>query len=261
MLLLLLLVGVVFAQECKPAKNFYEDSQRGWFWKEYCPPKEEKKEVKKEEKKEEYKLAPLEVKIPWHILDRLHPDEIQKIEKEARAIAIMYPTRHNVLEHMKLTRWIRDRSVKYARLADYYMRQDPNLSYDIPTALPMTDALIVYRQRERKKVFEKYAKTMGLLVVENEGCFECPGFRLVLEDFKKRYGWDYLVVQAERHPNLVARLGSSNFPDIFLVINEKGYPKHFRVGSGYKVFSQLEDAIILTLFMEGYVKDEKIVAY
>jgi hypothetical protein len=68
-------------------------------------------------------------------------------------------------------------------------------------------------------------------------------------------------VYAENHPNLVQRLGTQNYPDIFLVVNERGYPQFYRIGSGYMTLNQLEDSLFMTLYMEGYIKDEKLVAY
>ncbi|NAZ24091.1 MAG: conjugal transfer protein TraF [Thermocrinis sp.] len=266
---LLLLIGVAFSgQVCRPYKNFYEDRQRGWFWKEVCV--EEKKEEKKEEKPKEtakqeekpkYKFLPTRVQIPWDILDRISPEDIQKIEQTARYIALMYPTRENILEHMRLIRWIREKSVKYAKLSEYYMRQDPILSYDKPTAVPMKDTLLVYRERERKKVLDRFADKMGLVVVMRQDCFECPGMQQVLELAKKEWNWDYRIVYAENHPNLVQRLGTQNYPDIFLVVNEKGYPRFIRIGSGYMTLNQLEDSLFMTLYMEGYINDEKLVVY
>jgi hypothetical protein len=46
-----------------------------------------------------------------------------------------------------------------------------------------------------------------------------------------------------------------------LVVNEKGYPRFIRIGSGYMTLNQLEDSLFMTLYMEGYIKDEKLVAY
>lgn len=266
---LLLLIGLAFSgQVCRPHKNFYEDRERGWFWKEVCveEKKEEKKEQKpketaKQEEKPKYRFLPTRVQIPWDIIDRLSPEDIQKIEQEARHIALMYPTRENILEHMRLIRWIREKSVKYAKLSEYYMRQDPVLAYDKPTAVPMKDALLVYRERERKKVLDRFADRMGLVVVMRQDCFECPGMQQVLELAKKEWKWDYRIVYAETHPNLVQRLGTQNYPDIFLVVNEKGYPRFIRIGSGYMTLNQLEDSLFMTLYMEGYINDEKLVVY
>jgi hypothetical protein len=264
----LFFLSVVFAQQvCRPYRPFYDDAQRGWFWKEVCvEKKEEKKEEKpkeavKQEEKPKYRFLPNRVQIPWDIIDRLSPEDIQKIEQEARNIALMYPTRENILEHMRLIRWIRDKSIRYAKLSEYYMRQDPMLAYDKPTAVPMKDAMLVYRERERKKVLDSFADRMGLVVIEREGCFECPGMNQVLNFVKDRWGWDYRIVFAEDRPALVERLGTQNYPDIFLVVNEKGYPRFIRIGSGYMTFNQLEDSLFMTLYMEGYIKDEKLVAY
>jgi len=250
--------ALAFGSECRPYKPYYQDAQRGWFWKEVCQKREEKQEKKEEVRRER---KPKKVEIPWARLNEMTPEEIQKLEEQARSIAIMYPTRENVLEHARLIRWIRDRSMRYAMLYDYYIKQDPTLSYGRPTAMPVRDAQIEYRQRERKKALSALKDKIGILVVESEGCLECYAYRQVLSYIPQNWGIDHKVVSAENHPNLVQVLGSQNFPDTFLVINERGYPRFIRLASGYRTFNQLEDQLFLTLYMEGYIKDENLVIY
>ena len=80
--------------------SYFGDSKRGWFWGEVkVIEKDEKKEELEEQPKnknnlvfdgKEYKTIPNETKVPWKILDKLHPDEIVNLETETKNISVMY---------------------------------------------------------------------------------------------------------------------------------------------------------------------------
>ncbi|QID33089.1 conjugal transfer protein TraF [Pampinifervens florentissimum] len=260
--ILLFIPLVVFAQEeCKPLKEFYQDAERGWFWKEVCQKKEERKEVKKEEKQESVKLLKKKVvQIPWDKLDQMDPEEISKLEEESRKIAIMNPTEENVREWKRLVMWINDRAEKFAFVHYKVLKTEPGYMQK-QNFTPARIAMAEYRNERKKEIFSKYRDRAGIIVFVEKGCPYCRAFSGTLRLFREKWGWDTKEVDIQERPDLASRFGTQLVPDIFLVLKRNGTFEWQRIGSGAMALDELEDSVIFGLYNLGEIKDERLISW
>lgn len=257
---LLFLVGVVFAQECKPDRPFYQDRERGWFWKEACKPAKKDKEKDKDKEKEQkaYRMLPSDkVSIPWDIIDKLDPQEIAKLEEESRKIAMMRPTPENVSEYRKLLKFIENKARAFA-LAGYVEYKSTPLAYQPPQYFQVR--LIKHEEREKrwKEIFQKYKDRAGLVVLVQKDCPYCKAFKDVLKLFQKETAWQYREVEVSQNPSLAMNLGTSTVPDVFLVLSKDGQNMWQRIGSGFMPLAELKASVIFGLYNLGEIKDENL---
>lgn len=251
---------VVFAQEeCRPAKEFYQDSERGWFWKEVCQ-KKEKKELK-EEKQESVKLLKKRVvQIPWDKLDQMDPEEISKLEEESRKIAIMNPTEENVREWKRLVLWINNKARDFAFVHYKILKTEPGYMQK-QNFMPAQISMVEYRNEKKKEIFTQYKDRAGIIVFIQRDCPYCRAFLGTLKLFRERWGWDTKEVDIEERPDLAARFNTQLVPDIFLVLQKNGTFEWQRIGSGAMALDELEDSIIFGLYNLGEIKDERLISW
>lgn len=249
----LLIASFVWAS-CKPTKNFFEDRERGWFWKEVCT-----QEVKKKEKKE--KKLPKKVIIPWSKLNDMSPDEIKKLVKEAESIAIMHPTYENVREYKRLLLWIANKAREYAKVDYLVSMTDPEIASWLAERPYTPYARRAYFKAKEKKVDEilrKYKDKAGLVIFKKEGCPYCERQKFVIKLFKQKYHWEVKWVDVYEAPNAVEKLQVNSVPDIFLVLNKNGKPVWQRIATGLQTLDKLKKQIVWGLYVLGEVKDEEL---
>ena len=107
----------IFVSTTSSAQTYFNDSERGWFWGETKPttmPKKDENPTQHIKAKKdiviingkEYKTIQKDVQIPFDELDKLHPDEISKLETESKNISVMYPTVENITEYKRLQKYV-----------------------------------------------------------------------------------------------------------------------------------------------------------
>jgi len=250
---LLLLTGLVWGA-CIPTKDFFNDRERGWFWKEVCV---EKKGKKKKEKK---KLS-TKVVIPWDKLDKMSPNEIKKLVKKAESIAIMHPTYENVREYKKLLLWIAKKAREYAKVDYLVSMTDPEIASWLANRPYTPFARRAYFKVRKKKIDEilgRYKEKAGLVIFKKEGCLYCERQRFIVKLFKQKYGWEVKWVDVYEAPNAVRKLEVSAVPDIFLVLNKDGKAIWQRIATGLQTLNKLTEQIVWGLYVLGEVKDEEL---
>jgi len=263
--LTLISVSVIKAEECKPIKEFYKDSERGWFYKEVCEEEKKKKSSQKFTPEKEYRiLNNTKVNIPWDKLDKLDPDEIYKIYKRTRKIAVMYPTRHNIKEFQKLNIWITNKSQKFMEEFVKVVRTDTELARyasSVPSSTIARDTYLKATANFKKQILKKYRNRAGLVVVIKAGCPYCERQKQILKYFQIKTGWTYKLVDVNNAPNMVRKFGIARVPDIFLVLNRNGKPVWIRVGTGLHSEPELEEIIIFGLYSLGEIKNSDYIQY
>lgn len=260
-LFLLTLVSLSFSQECKPVRDYYQDRERGWFWREVCVKEEKKKEEKKkEERKTEYKTIPNKVRIPWDKIDQLDPEEIAKLEKESRKIAIMYPTEENVREYYRLQRYILTKSREFAVQIGAVSRTEPAL-FQRPQYPVVREIWYEEKQKKMQEVFTFYRNKAGIVAIGQRDCPYCIAFEPVLREFGGETGWQVRMVYMEDNPQLAINLGTQLTPDIFLVVNTGSGNRWERIGSGFMPLDELKKSVLFGLYRLGELKDESLLIF
>ena len=252
---------VAFAEEkCKPVKQFYSDHERGWFYKEVCKEGNEKKENAKKEKTKYKLLEETVVKIPWNIIDKLDPDEIQKLEKKAKKIAVMYPTDHNIKEYQKLIIWIEKKGFKYTENWMRVVRTDTELAREaasVPVSSAARQDYFLSKTKYKKQILDQFKNKAGLVVVVKQGCPYCVKQKQILQLFKLETGWEYKLVDINNVPNMVKKFGIARVPDIFLVAKgDDGNPLWIRIGTGLHTKEELKNLILFGLYNLGLIKPD-----
>lgn len=258
--IILLLLGVVYGRECRPSTDYWQDRERGWFWKEVCVErKEERKEKKKESKKEERRiLQKTRVEIPWDIIDRLDTEEIAKLEEESRKIAIMYPTEENVREYYRLQRYIVQKARNFALQIGAVSRGEPAM-FQRPQYPVVRELQWEERQRKLSEVFSRFRNRAGIVVVSQKDCPYCQAFSPVLRAFAEDTLWQTREIYMEENPQLAVNLGTELTPDIFLVINRNGRNEWHRIGSGFMPLEELKRSVLFGLYRLGEIRDERLI--
>jgi len=245
MRLLIVLLGFLFAYGSDPCKRewFFTDKEKGWFWKNVCI---EKKERKEEKKKEGEKV----VKIPWDRLDEMTPSQIRKLRDKVLEIAVMNPTYENVKEYKRLELYIVKKADRFQRVAQLVAMTDPEIaSYGgmIPSETP---SRVVYAKEKRARILKKlsqYRNRAGLLIAVRKTCPYCRVLKEVIAMyFIPRTGWSVKYVDIDENPGFAYNMNVYAVPDIFLaVMDEK--PFVLRIATGSVSYGELIERIYMGL--------------
>lgn len=251
---------------CRPtADNYYNDSQRGWFFNEPTCVKKDKnvtKQMVESSEKKKYKLIPKVVEIPWDIIDQIDPEQIAQMERDAQKTALMYPTNNNVKQHRLLQEYVVKKSVAYAEAGDMLGRSDTDLAKwrsEKPTSAFKKDVTTRDNHEKGNEILHEYSQKAGLVVITQPGCPYCKRQIPILNNLKDETDFSYKEVDMSRAPAIVQKLGVARTPDIFLVMNVNGQAKWQRVASGLNTLDELRQAILMGLYQMGEIKDENLV--
>jgi len=282
----------LYAIDCsKSDESYFESNKKGWFWGESCDkPKKKKDEEKPKEKQQKvddsnkttpvteevkptpekqpekkYKLSPKEVNIPWDIINELTRDEVKKIEKEARDIAVTYPTYENVLEHKKLQKHISDGAKAFMNQTLNVTKQDFDMSQWV-SSMPVRSAIAINTNNEinvkkRKSIFAKYRNNMILMVVTAKGCDFCEKQKPQLKNFEKEYGVQYELYDMAQFRDFAYSMKVERTPDIFLLFREHEAdksPKIVRIATGFHGVLDLADATVFGLKALKKISDKDV---
>lgn len=249
----------------EPDKGFRNNAPgRGWFWGEQvCEPvldNETQNTANKEfdnaiDNKSEWKILPKTANIPWDILDTLDPDEIaNKIEPEAKKVAVMYPTEENILNYRKLSNWIFAKA-KYYTTADTQVRvENPNIveaAITGPTSKVRRTINYLYREESEQAILKPYADRAKLIVYTRDNCKYCIAQRPLLQRFNQVFGWEIMERRLEDNPEEMVILNIEYTPDIFIILNTPQGVKYQRIATGLTQYADLVKAAINGLRYSG----------
>ena len=259
----ILLVSQVQAIE----KNYFDDSKRGWFWGEIKP--KEEQEIKKEDvniqvntkntdKKivfdgKEYKTISEKTEIPWLVLDKLHPDEIVKLETETKNISVMYPTEENVLEYKRLQKYISDKAMGFTDTSYFVTKQNTEIS-NWASDTSMNSRLVISAKRtnlweKQKEIIATHKKDMIILVATLPTCPYCKEQMPLLKSFEEEYGVEFKEVDISQNKEFAINYQVQRTPDLFLLYRDKGNePLLTRFGNGLHTIQDLKNGILASLY-------------
>lgn len=239
----------------EPDKGFRNNAAgRGWFWgQQVCKPKDNETEQviqnePKEDNKTEWKILPKTANIPWDILDQLDPDEIaNKIEPEAKKVAIVYPTDENIMAYRKLSRWMVSKAKAYTARDVQVKTENPMLVPEAliaPTSEYKTREVIFQQNRAKEKILADYKESAKIVVYSRSGCSFCSAQRPILEAFASEYGWEIIERDINKNYTEAVRFNVEVTPDMFLLYNSPNGIQYQRIATGLTSLPDLVLAVI-----------------
>lgn len=231
------------------AADYFERNAEGWFW--YRDPEVEPtgEERHTNGTDTEYSQTTESSEDP---LDQLK--QIQETIARAEAKAVLYPTRENVTEYLRLNQWQLDQSSLFSDVWRRVVWQNPVLDYSLRR--PVTNLAVHAYQDQRKSdraaAVAQIAATHGLFFFFKGACPYCHTFAPVLKQFSDAYGIEILPVSLDGgvlpdfpHPRTDSRvaseLGVSSVPSLFLV--DPKQRNVIPVGSGVMSTDELANRI------------------
>jgi thiol-disulfide isomerase/thioredoxin len=241
-LFILLLIATTAFGQCKPYDNFFDDSERGWFYSELC-------EVE-DNKTDNFTILPTKVTIPWEMLDQIDPDDTQKIEGQSRKIAMMYPDDYNMIEYKRIISWMTKKSDAYSRADTRIKTLYPDtvdFALNVPTNLWAKDQQMMNNSKLQDETLNKYTDKVGLIVFATETCPYCKEQTAIMDMLKNDYGYEYTYLYISEAPNTAAEFKVQTVPDIFMVADLDGEAVWQRISTGLTSYTDLKQALLLGL--------------
>ena len=160
--------------------------------------------------------------IPLNSLDQLTAEEFRKINKRAKEIAVMKPTRENVIIVKRLNKFMTDQADKYARVWYAVTLQNPQLQYPSIKTTPYQLTPDWYKkQKEIKDFYAKYKNKLGYVVFyDPRNKIIEKRLHFVYDDIAKQYGIYVKYIDVTKRPDLVAKFRIKSLPDNFFVYSK-----------------------------------------
>ena len=253
-----------FSQDPSSASSTSSAPSLGWHF--YCD------RIEREER-----LEPEAEKTPAPEIDRTQPAETENQEKtavsrigemrkdleEARAEAILDPTRENVAAYLRLQQAALERASTFSDAFRRTVWTTPELDYTLkrPVGALAKRLWSDERRAERDRVLARLAERYGLIYLGESGCAGCRVFGPLLRAFSMRHGLDVLAVSLgggplEGWPEAVPdngraeRLGLGGAPLPAVVLFDTVTKQVLPVGYGVLAEDQLAERIFLTVSRE-----------
>lgn len=244
-----------YSNNCiEPDKGFRNNAPgRGWFWGEkVCEPvkdnETETSNIENRENQEKWKILPKTADIPWEILDTLDPDEIaNKIEPEAKKVAVMYPTEANIMAYRRLSNWILTKATTYTNRDTQVKVENPMLvpgALTAPTSEYKIRKVRYEREQNKQKILADYRERAKIIVYTRAGCSFCDAQRPLLEKFSQQYGWEIMERDINANIDESIRFDIEVTPDIFLLFNSLNGIQYQRIATGLTTLPDLVNAVI-----------------
>jgi len=255
-------------QDCSSAKLWSDNNEnKGWFWKKECIPLTDQDNPivnNQSVRQDNYTILENKQDIPWDILDILDPDEIaERVEPTARKVAITYPTKENILEYRKLSKWIQDKTVTFMNVDRMVRTENPNeilagLSNSEKRGNFESRVSRVIRNEAVDSVLNRYSERAGLIIFVSPTCYYCKMQIPILDELKRVYNFGYVMIDVTDKNEMVREFGIETTPDIFLAINSQE-KKYQRIATGLHTLQDLVSAIIYGLQYLGEDIDENAI--
>lgn len=241
----------------EPDKGFRNNAPgRGWFWGEkVCEPVKDNEteisNIENNEKQNKWKILPKTANIPWEILDTLDPDEIaNKIEPEAKKVAVMYPTEENIMAYRKLSRWIMIKAKSYTMKDTQVRTENPSIAPEMVTANTSEfRRRLNYTENTKRRAgyLNEYKERARIVVYTRIGCSYCTAQKPILESFIQKHGWQVMERSVEENLDEQIKFNIEYTPDIFLLLNTPQGIKYQRIATGLTTLQDLEKQVVLGL--------------
>lgn len=191
--LLLLLGAILIASaasaniksDCKVKEQYYNDKERGWYFREKC---EEIEKKEKEVKKKEEKIDWAKVADPAY-LDSLDAEKFRKLMEKVKDEAVYNPSHEKVLAYMKMQDYMRVKSVKFAYIWRDALLQNPQLDMTTknPGSIYGSHARAEIMSDEKDKIMKEIKDTVGVYFFVSGECPYCHKQSKIVNMLRDRY--------------------------------------------------------------------------
>lgn len=202
---------------------------------------------KKVIEKEDENKTKKSVSIPKD-LDKLSADEINKIIKESKKIAVSFPTVQNIQKYIKLQNYAMKKSEKFMTKWQQALLKDSSLDLSAPIAKGTfaRNAATFQAASKREQFWKDNIDKIGIVVFfnTNETSINKAQNR-VLYFIKKDYqNMAITTLFKQEHKNLSSKHGVKVTPDIFIVYkDEEDAAQWYRVKTGLTTKDKILDQI------------------
>ena len=223
----------------------------GWHF--YCDRKEERQEAEP--------VPPPSPGPAQSATERIQA--MRKALEEARAEAILDPTRENVTAYLRLQQETLQRAAAFSDAFRRTVWATPELDYTLkrPVGALAKQVWSDGRRQARDAALARLGERYGLIYLGHAGCAGCKVFGPLLRAFAGRHGLDVLAVSLsgealEGWPEAVAdngraaRLGLGNAPVPALVLFDTRTKKVLPVGFGVMAEDQMAERIFALTALE-----------
>ncbi len=189
--------------------------------------------------------------------------DMRRALEEARAEAILNPTRDNVTAYMRLQQETLQRAATFSDAFRRTVWATPELDYTLrrPVGALAKQVWSDERREARDAALARLGERYGLIYLGHAGCAGCKVFGPLLRAFAGRHGLDVLAVSLtgealEGWPEAVvdngraARLGLGNAPVPALVLFDTATKRVLPVGFGVMAEDQMAERIFALTALE-----------
>ena len=204
-------------------EQWFQRQAEGWFW--YIDPPTEEETIEETPEPQ----PPLPANIP-DFNPKAELEAFQEKLENAQALAIMRPTRDNVIAYLYLQKEAMDRSQVFSETWQHVVWTTPELDHTLvrPTSPKAVNAYYDTQNENRQLKLKQLAQTHGLFYFFRESCPYCKQFSPILKGFAKRYGFHVTAISMDGGPSpgfpnprldngTATRLGVQTVPAVYLV--------------------------------------------
>lgn len=238
--------------KCKE-KSYFDEHEKGWHWYQVITESNRENSSTKREELPENLENPIE-----------ELKNYQKRLEEAKALAIMHPTKENVANYQYLQYEALERAQKFSTIwmENVYLNSDLNYSLISPTSQNTRHIYLQERDAKKTEKIARLSKEYGLFFFFKTGCAYCEAFAPIVKKFSEKYHWEVLAISefGERN-DLFERNVKDNglsqtwrvrtYPSLFAVNPKTGHV--IPIADGMISIEEMEDRI-MTITQE--IKDE-----
>lgn len=228
---------------------FFEDSKRGWFYYEKYADNNTSEDNKTKMEKRINADDMFISSIPLSNLDLLTAEEFTQTFEKVRKIAIMNPTKTNVMTMQIMNKWQTDQAEKFAKVWALNLLENPNLEYP-EIREDKFGRSEMYKQKQEKmiKFFKEHKDNFSYVVfISNLNQEINEKQKAVYDDIKREYNANVEYVDIDIKKDLIAKFKLSTTPENFFIYrNSKGEAIWQRVKAG---LTNKDDILNNTMFL------------
>lgn len=244
-IILISLVAGVFVH----ASSFFEDSKRGWFYYEkYADSnisEDNQTKIERRINADDMFIS----SIPLNNLDLLTAEEFTETFEKVRKIAIMNPTKTNVVTMQIMNKWQVDQSEKFAKVWALNLLENPNLEYpEIRDDKFGRSDMLKQKQERISNFYKEHKEDFSYVVFISDLNKETnEKQRGIYDSLKGEYDVNVEYINVDQRKDLISKFRLATTPENFFVYkNSKGEAIWQRVKAG---LTNRDDIINNTLFL------------
>lgn len=223
-------------------KEFWTDRERGWYWYEEEPVKEEPSKDNNTAQKPFSKPS-----VDWDAVWTMHPNEFSKLIDDVKHYAIMYPTQENVKDYLQMQSIALDRSRAFMDAATMVSQTTPELSRESTFPVSTVGQNELHRQRQANidSILQQNRERYALLYFYSPTCGACAKQQPILQYFEQETGWYIKPVDVNEDQIAVMRFGIQSTPSLVMI--ERNSPEWILIGSSILSLPEIKERIVRSI--------------